>query len=449
LNYSSRIDAEEADVNIADWLKNLGLGQYEQAFRDNEISADEVLTLTGDDLRDIGVTLVGHRRKLLDAIAALRAVGAVGGPTAGLPPSKRAADAVSAEAERRQLTVMFCDLVGSVALSARLDPEDLRSIVGDYQRCSARIIEKFGGFVAQYAGDGVLAYFGYPQAHEDDAERAVRAALALIEAAATIEAPEPLQMRVGIATGLAVVGHATGEGGSQEQSIVGETPNLAARLQSLAEPNTIVVAEGTRRQVGSLFDLLDLGPQDIKGFAEQQRVWRVAGESRIQSRFEALRSGDSPLIGRDEEIDLLKRRWRLAREGEGRVLLLSAEPGVGKSRLATALVEMARSERCITLQYFCSPHHQDSALFPVIAQLERAAGFERGDTPEVKFHKLETLVTSTSKVAEDVVLLAELLLLPLSSGYGPASYSPQRKKEKTLDVLVRQLAGLASVSRSW
>jgi class 3 adenylate cyclase len=270
----------EASVDIAAWLHSLGMQQYEEAFCDNAIDAAVLPELTADDLRDLGVSLVGHRRKLLAAIAALRSEA---GP---VPETVVAAQA----AERRQLTVMFCDLVGSTALSARLDPEDLREVIGAYHRAVAEIIDGFDGFVSRYMGDGVLVYFGYPQAHEDDAERAVRAGLSAIEAVSRLDVKSvKLQARVGIATGLVVVGDLIGEGSAQEQSVVGETPNLAARLQALAEPDAVVIGAGTRRLVGDLFEYRDLGAFEIKGIAAPVPAWRVLRPSVVQSRFEALR----------------------------------------------------------------------------------------------------------------------------------------------------------------
>ena len=326
-------------MDVEAWLHDLGLERYVSAFRDNDIDAEVLPKLTAEDLISIGVTSVGHRRKLLDAIAGLgmtvpTAVAAT--PAAGAP--------AQVGAERRQLTVMFCDVVGSTALSTRYDPEDLRELIGGYHRAVADTVVRFDGFVAKYMGDGVLIYFGYPQAHEDDAEQAVRAALAVIEAVSRLPAREDLRVRLGIATGLAVVGDLIGEGAAQERGVVGETPNLAARLQALATPNTLVIAEATRRQIGELFDLEDLGPQQLAGFAEPQRAWRVLGESGEVSRFEALRSGETPLVGRDEEIELLRRRWEQAKSGEGRVVLISGEPGIGKSRLTAALSVQIESE---------------------------------------------------------------------------------------------------------
>src|SRR6516165_3846698 len=273
---------------IADWLLGLGLERYATTFRDNDIDTAVLQRLTAQDLRELGVASVGHRRRLLDAIAALDA-SAPAVNMSGLSAPTTATVAPQRDAERRQLTVMFCDLVGSTALSTRFDPEDLRELIGDYHRAVADTVSRFDGFVAKYMGDGVLIYFGYPQAHEDDAERAVRAGLALIEAVAKLSGPVPLRVRIGIATGLAVVGDLIGSGAAQERGVVGETPNLAARVQALATPNALVISESTRRQVGTLFEIEDLGARPLAGFAAPQRAWRVVGESSVLSRFEALR----------------------------------------------------------------------------------------------------------------------------------------------------------------
>jgi len=419
-------------MNTAAWLQSLGLERYEPLFRDNEIDWEVLPKLTSDDLREIGVVAIGHRRKLLDAIAALGAV----------VPAAETAAAVDvpapADAERRQLTVLFCDLVGSTALSSRLDPEDLREVIAAYPRAVANIVAEFDGFVAKYMGDGVLVYFGYPRAHEDDAERAVRAGLGAIDAVGRLDVKSiKLQARVGIATGLAIVGDLIGEGSAQEQAVVGETPNLAARLQALAGPNMLVISEATRRQIGGLFDLEDLGPLRLAGFAEPQGAWRVLGESGEVSRFEALRSGETPLVGREEEVELLIRRWHQAKSGEGRVVLISGEPGIGKSRLTAALSEHIGSEPHTRLRYFCSPHHQDSALYPFIAQLEHAAGFVRGDAVGTKLGKLQTMLAPGTPRADDVALLAELLSLP--SNAADLNLSPQRKREKMFEALLNQL----------
>jgi class 3 adenylate cyclase/tetratricopeptide (TPR) repeat protein len=426
---------------IADWLEQLGLSEYAHRFAENDIDFTILCDLTDQDLEKIGIASLGHRRKLLRAIANLEtmgkaapAVAVVAAPAAPLPLDT---------AERRQVTVMFSDLVGSTALSARMDPEDLREVISAYHKCVAEIVRRFEGFVAQYLGDGVLVYFGYPQAHEDDAERAVRAGLELIAAVCALKTRVSLQTRVGIATGLVVVGDLMDSGNAPERGVVGQTPNLAARLQGIGEPNMAVIAEGTRKLLGNLFELQDLGARELKGIARPVPAWVVLRASSVESRFEALRFAATSLVGREEEIEVLKRRWQSAKAGEGRVVLLSGEAGIGKSRLLAGLIEMLRSEPHTTLQHFCSPHRQDSALFPVIARLERAAGFEHGDTPEAKFGKIEALITANSKGAEDVVLVAELLSLPLCSGYARINYSPQRKKEKSLDALIRHLTGLA------
>src|SRR5437763_7979774 len=353
-------------MDIAAWLRDLGFAQYEGAFRDNDIDADVLRRLTADDLRELGVASIGHRRRLLDAIALLSEGAAM--PTEVPAPAEAAAPA--REAERRQITVMFCDLVGSTALASRLDPEDLREVIGAYHRVVAETVGRFAGFVAKYMGDGVLIYFGYPEAHEDDAERAVGAGLAVIEAVGRLATQEPLNVRIGIATGLVVVGDLIGAGAAQERGVVGETPNLAARLQALARPGTLVVADSTRRQIGTLFEIEGLGPQPLAGFAELQPAWRVVGESGVVSRFEALRSGTAPLVGRDEELDLFLRRWQQGKSGAGRVVLVFGEPGSGQSRLTAALSQHIETEPHTRMRYFCSPHDQDSALYPFIGQLE-------------------------------------------------------------------------------
>jgi class 3 adenylate cyclase len=305
-------------LDIANWLRGLSLERYAETFRENAIEFDILPELSEADLEKLGV-LLGHRKIMLKAIAAFGepAPQPVAEPT---PPRGDAA-------ERRRLAVMFCDLVGSTPLSTRLDPEDLREVIGAYHRCVADTVVRFAGFVAKYMGDGVLIYFGYPEAHENDAERAVRAGLAVIDAIGCLAAPEKLNVRLGIASGLVVVGDLIGAGAAQERGVVGETPNLAARLQALAQPGTLVIAESTRRQIGALFEIEDLGPQPLAGFTEPQRAWRVVGESGIVSRFEALRSETTPLVGRDEELDLLLRRWQQAKAGEGRVVLISGSPG--------------------------------------------------------------------------------------------------------------------------
>jgi class 3 adenylate cyclase/predicted ATPase len=427
------------------WLRGLGLERYAPAFRDNDIDGDLLRRLTAEDLRELGVASVGHRRRLLDAIAAFDA-STPAADTSGLAAETIATLAPApADAERRQLTVMFCDLVGSTALSARLDPEDLREVIAAYHRAAADVVRSLDGFVAKYMGDGVLVYFGYPQAHEDDAERAVRAGLGVIDAVGRLDVKTAnLQARVGIATGLVVVGDLIGEGSAQEQSVVGETPNLAARLQALAEPDVVVIAAGTRRLVGDLFEYRDLGAVEVRGIAAPVPAWQVLRPSVVASRFEALRgSALTRLVGRGEEIDLLLRRWTRAKAGDGQVVLVSGEPGLGKSRITAALEERVHAEPHLRLRYFCSPYHQDSALFPFVDQLGRAAGFARDDPPASRLEKLEVLLARAAPAEEDVGFLADLLSLPASDRHPLPDLSPQRKKERTLEALLRQLEGLA------
>jgi class 3 adenylate cyclase/predicted ATPase len=430
-------DRGEENVNIAAWLQGLGLQQYEQAFRDNAIDAAVLPELTVEDLRDIGVGLVGHRRQLLAAIAALRAEGRPA-------PAAVRREVIDTTAERRQLTVMFCDLVGSTALSARLDPEDLREIIAAYHRTAARIVDESDGFIARYMGDGVLSYFGYPRAHEDDAERAIRAGLSLTDAVGCLDVGVRLQARVGIATGVVVVGDLIGEGSAQEQSVFGETPNLAARLQAVAEPAAVIVAASTRRLVGNLFEYRDLGPVEVKGIAEPVPAWQVLRPSAVASRFEALHGPAlTPLIGRDEEIDLLLRRWARAKAGNGQVVFICGEPGIGKSRITAELERRLYVEPHLRLRYFCSPYYQDSALFPFIEQLGRASGFASDDTPAAKLEKLKALLARAAPPDEDVAFLADLLSLSASERHPLPDLSPQRKKQRTLEALIRQLEGLA------
>jgi class 3 adenylate cyclase/predicted ATPase len=421
-------------MDVLAWLRGLGLDRYAPAFRDNDIDGEVLRELTSDDLSSIGVTSVGHRRKLLAAIASLDATP----PAATVIAAPRDALA-AADAERRQLTVMFCDLVGSTPLSARLDPEDLRGIIGAYHRCVTEIVEGCGGFVARYMGDGVLIYFGYPQAHEDDAERATRCGLALVDRVPQLNQAEELHARVGIATGLVVVG-----GEVVEHDVAGDTPNLAARLQALAEPDTVVIAASTRRLTGDLFEYRNLGEIELKGIAGPVSAWQALRASAVASRFEALRgSALSPLVGRDEEINLLLCRWARAKAGEGQVVLVSGEPGIGKSRIVAALAERLRDEPHLRLRYFCSPYHQDSALYPFIDQLGRVAGFARDDQPAARREKLEAVLALAAPRDEDLALLADLLSLPPSDHHRLPNLSPQRKKEKTLEALIRQLEGLA------
>src|SRR5215831_16076401 len=349
-------------MDVGDWLRDLGLGRYEQAFIENAIDSDVLPELTESDLKKLGIPL-GDRKRLIKAIRGMLA----GSPSAfiasGVGGDAQSGQPRVAAAERRRLTVMICDLVGSTALSTRLDPEDMGAVIDAYHAACARIVQGYDGFLGDFRGDGILAYFGYPRAHEDDAERTVRAALEIIAAVARLEthAAEPLAVRIGIATGLVVVGELSGEGVLWEQAVVGDTPNLAARLQALAEPGTVVIAASTRRLLGELFHLRDLGRHQVKGIAAPVAAWGVEGVSVSESRFEAVRMARlTDLIGRENELDFLLERQRLAWKGEGQIVLISGEPGIGKSRLVAALAERIAGEPHTRLRYQCSPYHTNS-----------------------------------------------------------------------------------------
>src|SRR5215472_14128011 len=375
---------------IADWLEKLGMSEYAQRFAENGIDVAALPHLTDQDLKDMGV-LLGHRRKMLVAIAELSSAATLShAPVAGEPKPQETA-------ERRQVTVMFSDLVGSTALSARMDPEDLREVISAYQKGVAESVQRFGGFVAKYMGDGVLVYFGYPQAHEDDAERAVRSALDLVAAVAKLKTDTRLKTRVGIATGLVVVGDLVGSGEAQERGIVGETPNLAARLQGLAEPDMVVIADSTRRLVGDLFELRDLGHQELKGIAGAVQVWAALRPRTVEGRFDAFHSDHlTSFVGREEEAELLLRRWSRAKGSEGQVVLISGEPGIGKSRLTAVVLEEVSKEPHARLRCFCSPQRTNSALSPIIGHFERAAGLKHDDSLKTKLDKLDTLLTQSA-----------------------------------------------------
>jgi class 3 adenylate cyclase/tetratricopeptide (TPR) repeat protein len=428
---------------VRQWLAQLGLPQYAEVFERNAVDLELLCELTDEDLEKVGVQALGHRKKLLKAIAELNG----GGPPTPAPIqlSPPPQESISAQAERRQLTVMFCDLVGSTALSQRLDPEELRDLMQTYQRACGEVVARYEGHVAQYLGDGLMVYFGWPRAHEDDAVRAIRAGLEVAETVSKLTAATPISARVGIHTGLVVVGD-TGHGdASVPKAAVGETPNIAARLQGLAQPGSVVVSERTRGLAGGLFDYVDLGTPALKGVSERLQLFRVGGARAIDSRFEAARSDVAltPLVGREEEISLLLRRWKEAEEGEGQVVLVGGEPGIGKSRLTRALRERLQQERYTVLRYQCSPYHLNSALYPTIEQFERGAGFAREDTPEQKLDKMEAVLAgSEALVVESAPLVAGMLSLPVDR-YPPLNLSPQKQKEKTLEALALQVEALA------
>jgi class 3 adenylate cyclase/tetratricopeptide (TPR) repeat protein len=434
-------------IDVASWLQQLGLAQYEPAFRDNEVDGDVLPDLTADDLIGLGVTLIGHRRKLLSAIAALGATAPAPAPTAtpaSVPPPAPA----PAQAERRQLTVMFCDLVGSTALSTGMDPEDLRDVIASFQsRCSASI-RRYDGFVAKYMGDGILVYFGYPRAHEDEAERSVRAGLDIVGAMAELNAAirrppgVELAVRIGIATGPVIVGDQIGEGTASETAVVGETPNLAARLQALAQPNQIVVSSATRAMLGDYFDLEDLGASELKGFAEPVRAWRVLSARDVESRFAATRSGSSaPLVGRQGEMGLLLRAWEGSCRGRGQVVLIQGEAGLGKSRLLEG-VRAAAAKDHIWVAIRCSPFHTASAFHPIIDHLKRVLGWQPEDTAQQHLAKLEAGLGSfkTLPVSESVRLFADLMSVPVPEDrYPRLAMTAQQQRDATLDAIVAWL----------
>jgi class 3 adenylate cyclase/predicted ATPase len=416
-------------VDVGAWLSGLGLGQYEQAFRDNNIDVDLLPTLTMDDLHALGVVSLGHRKRLLSAIALL-------GKASRVP-----------QAERRQLTVMFVDLVGSTTLSSRLDPEDMREVLQTYQNTVMAEITRVDGHVAKLMGDGVLAYFGWPCADEDDTERAVQAGLAITQAVARLPSPagEPLAARVGIATGLVVVGDLIGEGAAREEVVVGETPNLAARLQEASAPGTVVISEGTRRLLGEMFELRDLGPTRLKGFAQPVNSYQVIGELSAGSRFEARRSATPlPMVGRDQELALVLERWRQAVASEGQAVLLVGEAGIGKSRLIQAVLAEIAGSGHMALRYQCSPHHTGTALWPVARQLGFASGFDPADGDDAKLDKLEAVLRQGGMdVGEAAPLIAALLGIDASIRYPVPDLTPQQHRTRALAVLVEQLLGLA------
>jgi class 3 adenylate cyclase/tetratricopeptide (TPR) repeat protein len=423
--------------DLRDWLRRNNFEQYADAFEANDIDLDILSELSERDLEQLGLSL-GNRRRLLKAIA---------GRGTEATPSKPAnpEGEGSGDAERRQVTVLFSDMVGSTALSGKIDPELLGGLIRRYQDAAAGAIGRYGGFVAKFMGDGVLAYFGFPRAFEDAAGRAVRAAIDILAEVGCIELPDRtrIQTRVGIATGLVVVGEIIGTGSAQERTIVGETPNLAARLQALAGPDTILVSESTRNLLGGLFELETTGEHELKGFARPVPAWRVRGEALVESRFAAVRAGRNlPLIGRAHEMGLMLDRWRMAQQGEGQIVTVIGEAGIGKSRSIEALQETLAGEPHARIHLQCSPYHSDSTLYPIIQYLGRAACFATTDTPEARIEKLGGLLAlRTASDPAAIPLLAELLSIPHVAAE-PSSHTAAQRKASTLALIVDEFLRL-------
>ena len=421
---------------LREWLRRHNLEQYADAFEANDIGIDILPELSERDLEQLGLSL-GNRRRLLKAVAGRAAEAA--------SPQQESPAQAAAEAERRQVTVLFCDMVGSTALSIAIDPELLGGVIRRYQDAAAGAIGRFGGFVAKFMGDGVLAYFGFPRAFEDAAERAVRAAINILAEVGGIELPDGsrARARIGIATGLVVVGEIVGFGSAQERTIVGDTPNLAARLQALAEPDTILISEATQSLLGGLFHLESTGTHELKGFAHPVPAWRVLGEAAVESRFAAIRTGTLPLVGRAHEMGLMLERWRLARSGEGQIVTVVGEAGIGKSRAIEALQEDVAHEPHTRIYLQCSPYHRDSALYPVIQHLSRAAGFAPADSADARIDKLRVMFARRAASDETAVpLLAELLSIPAGASLAQLSLTPAQRKAATIALLVDEIVRL-------
>jgi class 3 adenylate cyclase/tetratricopeptide (TPR) repeat protein len=422
-------------TEMRDWLRDNKLEQIAELFEANDIDFDVLPELSEADLEELGLS-VGSRKRLLKAFAERDDQAA---------KSKSPGSDAPIEGERRQVTVLFCDMVGSTALSGALDPELFGDLLKRYQNAAAGAVARFGGFVAKFMGDGILAYFGFPRALEDSAERAIRAAISILVDVGEVLRPDgkPIQARIGVATGLVVVGEVIGTGSAQERTVVGDTPNLAARLQAFAAPNTILISEATRNLLGRLFELEPTGNHELKGFARPVPVWRVLGEAAAKSRYAATRRGRLPLVGRAREMELMLDRWRLARSGEGQIVTLLGEAGIGKSRLLEAVHEAVSGERHTRIHLQCSPYHRDSALYPVIQHLGRAARFVAEDSTAIRIEKLGALFAGRAPSdATTIPLLAELLSIPTPT---PLSLTPAQRKAATIRLLVDKIARLSEV----
>ena len=439
-------DGKNKLSEIGKWLAELGLEKYLFTFEEAEIDFETLSDLAEDDLKELGLPL-GPRRKAWGAIQRLGSVGitsAVAPNVATPQESASISEATSSDAERRHLTVMFVDLVGSTEMATRMDAEDMRDVITSYQNTVAGVVSRFEGFIAKFMGDGVLCYFGWPRANEDDAERAVRAGLSIIDAVKKTKAPNgsPLSTRVGIATGVVIVGDLIGSGATQEAAVVGETPNLAARLQGVADLNQLVVAKETQRLLGTIFDLALLDGQELKGIAGPVDAYRVEGEATVQSRFAAHQSGTlTPIIGREREIELMTERWAMARSSQGQLALVTGEAGIGKSRITQAVIDEVAQEEHIRMTYQCSPYHADSAFYPVIQQISFVAGFASSDSPDVRLDKLEALIGADQDALR---LVSPLLGLDGVSRYDALDLTPAQQRARTMQALVGLLVRQAA-----
>lgn len=414
---------------IADFLKSIGMIEFAAGLSENGVDAKALQQITDGELEKLGFP-PDDRRRLLRAIS---------------DASNRGGSSTAAP-ERRHITILFCDLVGSTSISTRIDPEALHDILAAYRNACVKAIKEANGFVAKYVGDGLLAYFGYPQAAEDDAERAVAAALEIVATVARIhdDRGAPLQTRIGVASGLVLIGDLIGAGAAHLHDVVGETPNLAARLQAHAEPATVLIGDETRRLIGDLFECVAIGAAPLKGFADPVEVWRVVGHYEGKDKFQALRNANTPLIGRDAEVGMIFEAWEGARAGAGGAVLISGKPGIGKSRLAQSLFDRLSGETCVRVRFSCAPNRQASPLFPFISQLRAAAEMKRDDTADERLNKLEALLRAAGLAVEDLApLLAELLSIPAAGRYPPVELTPQRRRARTMQTLLSLLEGVA------